>query len=882
MLNPVPPQRIPPFDAGSVLFNKPWYLFFDELSEFIASNNTSPFVTPEQFGAAGDGTRDDSAAWITTIAAAISLGKVIFASGTYLVSKQGSAVLPWDGLSHNYVFLVTEAITIIGKPMFLIGIGDSETANIFYFQQVNNVRIAGVQATGTGTAATLLTYDGSLFLFDRCTAALVYETATENMRGNTLFFQGSDSQVVSSFSSIPASNLAGSHFASYGCSRVTIEDCTAYGGCHDGDIVHFGTNLDDLATGNRILNCSIYNYAFGDALKTIVFNEAQGLLLDSGQEFGIIDGCYAYGYFYGIDIKTTGEGNSANANTIEKCKVGIAVRRGEGNAPTYNTFLNNNVIRPMGGNGNTQDLFNGLTYTVGYYFEDAIGVTLDGGSVEASHLFTILGTVNTAGTTVTRVSGNYFDWSLTGRTITINGVGYTVSSVTSTAVLVLTGTAGTQSNKAFSFSGEQDYIPIYGTRTEVPILDSVNDGILISRLKFINEMNVGGHYSYTRNISIYLAGFDDEGTVTTAGTAVHRVSGPAFRTGTSWNSGPIWIDNNLFFISAVADADNLVTTTTTGGLTGVPFRVSSLLLRGGIFDCDFKMFSDFTTAPIKGIPIQIYGAAQFTMDACDFSRLIGQYQLVQFTNTQQLRISKLSSPGAPGYINLVNCGDVSVDRCQFAQASRNLNTALPVPIIYANTVSSLIVDGIRHTQGVSVDNGRLVQSSGSGNGDLTLRNCQVQFTIFDVDWYAWNGTSLSTAANVSQSGNIVNDVSQPASDISGLTGLRVVKLTSAKQFTSGKVDGTSSDDFAAGVAAGILASTGATGVLTAATLSMAATLLGLTTAEIGYLSGVTSGIQAQLNGLAASVSSLQADVLDLQDNKADHGTYPVVAGAVTI
>ncbi len=875
-----PRQDHAPLIDDQMLFTREWYLYFNKLAS-QANTLTLPFITPEEYGAVGDGSVDDTKAWIATIQAAIDTGKAIFASGTYLVSKQGTAVLPFDGLSHSYVFLVTDTITILGKPLFLIGISDAETANIFWFQQVDNVRISGIEATGNGTASTLLVYEGALLLFDRCTGAVVCETATDNMRGNTLMFQGYDSLILNSFSSIPGTNLAGSHFASYGCSRVTIQDCTAYAGCHDGDIVHFGTNLDGRATGNRILNCTIYNYAFGDTLKTIVFNEAQGFLLDSGQEFGIVDNSYAYGYFYGIDIKTTGEGNSANANTIEKCKVGIAVRRGEGNAPTYNTYLNNNVIRPMGGNGNTQDLFNSLTYTVGYYFYDAIGVTLDGGTVEASYLYSIFGFVNTSGTTVTRVSGSYFDWSLTGRTITINAVTYTVASVTSTTVLVLTGSAGTQTNHAFSFSGEQDYIPIYGTRTSVPILDSVNDGILISRVKFMNEMNVGGHYSYTRNISIYLAGFDDEGTVTTAGTAVHRVTGPSFVTGSSWNTGPIWIDGNQYFISAVSDADNLVTTTSTGSLTGVPFRVSSLLLRGGLVDCDFKMFSDFATASITGIPVQIVGAAQFTMDGCDFSRLIGQYQLIQFTNCQQLRISKISSPGAPGYINLVNCGDVSVDRCQFAQAGRNLNTALPVPIIYASTVSSLIVDGIRHTQGVSVDNGRLVDSTGT-NGDLTLRNCQVQFTIFIVDWYAWNGTSVSTAANVSQSGNIVNDVNQPGSDFSGLTASRPLKLDASKQPTSSKIDGSAANDFAAGVAAGLVASTGTTGVLTAGTAAMVESLLGLSAAEVGYLVGITSGVQSQLNGLASQIASLQTDVLDLQNNKADHGTYAVVAGNVTI
>ena len=71
------------------------------------------------------------------------------------------------------------------------------------------------------------------------------------------------------------------------------------------------------------------------------------------------------------------------------------------------------------------------------------------------------GTCNTSGTAVTWVSGDPFPTSLVANgtsnfgvttTVTINGSGYTLSSVTDSTHLTLTGSAGTQTGVAFSFT----------------------------------------------------------------------------------------------------------------------------------------------------------------------------------------------------------------------------------------------------------------------------------------------------------------------------------------------------------------------------------------------------------------------------------------------
>jgi len=61
------------------------------------------------------------------------------------------------------------------------------------------------------------------------------------------------------------------------------------------------------------------------------------------------------------------------------------------------------------------------------------------------------GTVNTAGTAVTKTAGTAFDPSMAGGTIWINNAAFTVASVQSTTTLTLSATAGTQSGVGFFF-----------------------------------------------------------------------------------------------------------------------------------------------------------------------------------------------------------------------------------------------------------------------------------------------------------------------------------------------------------------------------------------------------------------------------------------------
>lgn len=81
-----------------------------------------------------------------------------------------------------------------------------------------------------------------------------------------------------------------------------------------------------------------------------------------------------------------------------------------------------------------------------------------------------VGTVTPAGTTINWTSGPAFSPTWVGATITINGVDYTVASVTSAIVLVLTATAGTPGAVAFTVaSGRWLWVSGCGYSTQAAI-----------------------------------------------------------------------------------------------------------------------------------------------------------------------------------------------------------------------------------------------------------------------------------------------------------------------------------------------------------------------------------------------------------------------------
>lgn len=103
---------------------------------------------------------------------------------------------------------------------------------------------------------------------------------------------------------------------------------------------------------------------------------------------------------------------------------------------------------------------------------------------------TYAGVIDTSGTAVTWVSGDKFSTGWTaGKSIVINGVTYSVASVTSAEALVLTATAGTQNDVAYSANDVpvkliQAMLLLVGHLFENRQAVVVDRGIIISEVPF--------------------------------------------------------------------------------------------------------------------------------------------------------------------------------------------------------------------------------------------------------------------------------------------------------------------------------------------------------------------------------------------------------------
>jgi hypothetical protein len=139
------------------------------------------------------------------------------------------------------------------------------------------------------------------------------------------------------------------------------------------------------------------------------------------------------------------------------------------------------------------------------------------------------GTVNTAGTAVTWVSGTQFDASMVGNPFVINSVTYTVATVNSATSITLTASAGTQTGVAYNattpvtartgaFLGSYFIAAPYGKKFYISAL---NDGQAWDALDFASKEG------YPDNIASVLADHEELWLFGDETTEVWRVTGNA-------------------------------------------------------------------------------------------------------------------------------------------------------------------------------------------------------------------------------------------------------------------------------------------------------------------------------------------------------------------
>lgn len=457
------------------------------------------------FGAKGDGSTDDTAEIAAAIAAAIADARDVFvprSSSSYLVSRQGTQAITFGSQSIAYVFLITSPVNITCEGSFSISVVNAAQANLFLVHNTSNVTIRGVTAVGSGSPESNVLYNGAAVAISSSTKCIVDGITATNMRGGVTLFSAKGVTVSNSVAEITAGRYSGAHFAAYASDGCSFVSCVSYQGTTDGDFVLYGSGIN-----NSIVDCRAFNYSSADATKTITSTSAHGICVDAGESGAKVIGCTAYGYYYGIDVKAACDSVLVESCTAIKNKVGVAVRRGELNAPTINTTVRGCTIIPRNGNGEATVVLNGFAI-LGIYVQDPQGVLIEGNQIGVTYLDgggaqTFLSLGYTTG--VTADSGGKLGVNIRGNRF-VHAVNYSGSNPTNsnTAIYVVGGATGVVEN--LSIVGNEFKLQ-YGTQNYDAVSITYCNGATITGNTFSNvTIGTGAAVSLTSCNGIVITG----------------------------------------------------------------------------------------------------------------------------------------------------------------------------------------------------------------------------------------------------------------------------------------------------------------------------------------------------------------------------------------
>lgn len=372
------------------------------------------FVTPEMFGAAGDGLTDDTDAIQDAINFAILNLKSVIISNPHKVSRQGSVTLPgvtyWGGNAY-YCLLInnTDTLEIVFKSGGKLMLTETnyllDRASLFVINGSSDIAITGFQGEGfgfvIGTGNNRL-FNGAAVCVISSRNILIRELHSKNLNHGVITFSSSRVTIRESLveRATGGNFTGGAHIGLYSSSFCLVDGNTTYGGTLDGDIGALGT-----ADSNKIINNFLYAYEKGDASKTISYQYYQGIFSDSAVVRTVISNNYLYGYFYGIDAKTLSLQNIVSNNIIHKCTVGITSRFGEGGHPNGTIIITGNQIIPDGGNYSPLPSPWITDVPIGILLHENFGAIISNNTIENSH--TISGTSGFVGIQIIPTNSMY-------------------------------------------------------------------------------------------------------------------------------------------------------------------------------------------------------------------------------------------------------------------------------------------------------------------------------------------------------------------------------------------------------------------------------------------------------------------------------------------
>lgn len=330
------------------------------------------------FGVRGDGQTDDTQA-IQNVINDLQNGDILYIpNGKYKITAQKQYnILDYGDFNPYYALYFNNKnnIKILCDGIFICDMS-TQIFNTFALQNCNNIEITGIKGKYEGTTPIQTNYlhARTLIHVNKCENIKINNCESLNVGGNTIFVACKDCEVKNSKASRTSVNYKSpSLFACYKSENINIENNITYGSCDDGDIVIFG-----VCKNCKILNNKIFNTF--ESTGEIVKNTSQGYCVDSECYSCSIINNYAYGYFYGIDTKTNCENTLISENILEKNKISITSRLGEGHATNYDTQIVNNIIKINNGNGN-KTVMMGNVYNIGIYIEHNEGIMISNNNI---------------------------------------------------------------------------------------------------------------------------------------------------------------------------------------------------------------------------------------------------------------------------------------------------------------------------------------------------------------------------------------------------------------------------------------------------------------------------------------------------------------------
>lgn len=290
---------------------------------------TLGYITPEMFGAYGDGEHDDTVA----IQSALNKGGVVVLKGDYKVSQQNKLHVDLKDKDINYCLLIPSNTKVFIEGKIYV----SGQTQCFMSNESSGITISG----GTFVWDELnrdYSYSRGCLAFNKCKNVIVdnvYSTnsvvtafSCENITTSNCIFERINTMQVDSA------------FGYHRTSHSIIDKCVVLGNTNDGDILCYG-DCHDI----KITNC----YLKADHYLPKWNIGAQGICLDSGCFNCTVTNNYAEKYYAPIDIKTLAHGIVVSSNQLKANVIGIRISEGEQVNINDTILVDGNIIDFAGG-----------------------------------------------------------------------------------------------------------------------------------------------------------------------------------------------------------------------------------------------------------------------------------------------------------------------------------------------------------------------------------------------------------------------------------------------------------------------------------------------------------------------------------------------------